>query len=175
MIHVSLILILIGVFLSSSMEVSEEIPVKINEVKPILGIKLKVTNLRFSGPIGSIYTQNEILPAYSSLVIDVEASSDGRIYDGQLWTGLYTLYGLTSKPVIFRSIQEDIYITVGFTESLYQNLIMKLTESGEPNLSELIVQVKIIPFVNLIWIGVSLLSLGIIISMISDFKISRKP
>jgi cytochrome c biogenesis factor len=52
---------------------------------------------------------------------------------------------------------------------------MKLTESGEPNLSELMVQVKIIPYVNLIWIGVSLLSLGIIISMISDLKIFRKP
>ena len=157
------------------MEVSEEISVKINEAKPVLGIELKVTHLRFSGPTGSIYTQNEILPAYSSLDIDVEASSNGRINNGQLWTGLYTLYGLTSRPVIFRSIQEDIYITVGFTEELYQNLIIKLTESGEPNLSELMVQVKIIPFVNLIWIGVSLLSLGIIISMISDFKISRKP
>jgi cytochrome c-type biogenesis protein CcmF len=175
MIHVSLILILIGVFLSSSMEVSEEISVKINEVKPVLGIELKVSNLRFSGPTGAIYTQDEILPAYSSLQIDVETSSDGRIHHGQLWTGLYTLYGLTSRPVIFRSIQEDIYITVGFTEELYQNLIIKLTESGEPNLSELMVQVKIIPFVNLIWIGVSLLSLGIIISMISDFKISKKP
>ncbi len=175
MIHVSLILILIGVFLSSSMEVSEEVSVKINEVKPVLGIDLKVTNLKFSGPTDTIYTQDEILPAHSSLVINVEASSDGRNYDGQLWTGLYTLYGLTSRPVIFRSIQEDIYITVGFTESLYQNLIMKLTESGEPNLSELMVQVKIIPYVNLIWIGVSLLSLGIIISMISDLKISRKP
>jgi cytochrome c-type biogenesis protein CcmF len=175
MIHTSLILILIGVFLSSSMEVSEEIPVKINEVTPVLGIELKVTDLKFSGPTGTIYTQEEILPAHSSLVIDVEASSDGRIYDGQLWTGLYTLYGLSSRPVIFRSIQEDIYVTVGFTESLYQNLILKLTESGDPNLSELMVQVKIIPFVNLIWIGVSLLSLGIMISMISDFKISRKP
>jgi cytochrome c-type biogenesis protein CcmF len=175
MIHASLILILIGVFLSSSMEVSEEIPVKINEVKPVLGIELKVTNLRFSGPIGSIYTQDEILPAHSSLVIDVAASSDGKTYDGQLWTGLYTLYGLSSRPLIFRSIQKDIYITVGFTDSLYQNLIMKLTETGDPNLSQLMIQVKIIPFVNLIWIGVSLLSFGIIISMRSDFKISRKP
>jgi cytochrome c-type biogenesis protein CcmF len=175
MIHTSLILILIGVFLSSSMEVSEEISVNINEVTPVLGIELKVTDLKFSGPTGTIYNQDEILPAHSSLVIDVEASTDGMIYDGQLWTGLYTLYGLTSRPVIFRSIQEDIYITVGFTESLYQNLILKLTESGEPNLSELMVQVKIIPFVNLIWIGVSLLSLGIIISMIPDLKISRKP
>ncbi|MCW4042130.1 MAG: cytochrome c biogenesis protein CcsA [Candidatus Bathyarchaeota archaeon] len=174
MIHASLILILIGVFLSSSMEVSEEIPVKINEVKPVLGVELKVTNLRFSGPIDSIYTQDEILPAYSSLVIDVEASSDGRIYDGQLWTGLYTLYGLTSRPLIFRLIQKDIYITVGFTEPLYQNLIMKLTESGDPNLSQLMIQVKIIPFVNLIWIGVSFLSIGIIISMMSDFRKSKK-
>lgn len=174
MIHASLILILIGVFLSSSMEVSEEIPVKINEVKSVLGVELKVTNLRFSGPIGSIYTQGEILPAHSSLVIDVGASSDGRTYDGQLWTGLYALYGLTSRPVIFRSIQKDIYTTVGFTGSLYQNLIMKLTESGDPNLSQLMIQVKIIPFVNLIWIGASFLSIGIIISMISDFRKSEK-
>ncbi|MFC1505870.1 cytochrome c biogenesis protein CcsA [Thermoproteota archaeon] len=175
MIHTALILILIGVFLSSSMEVSEEIPVNINEVTPVLGIELKVTDLKFSGPTGTIYTQEEILPAHSSLIIDVEASSDGRTYDGQLWTSLYTLYGLASRPLIFRSIQEDIYITVGFTESLYQNLILKLTESGDPNLDQLMIQVKVIPFVNLIWIGVSLLSLGIIISMISDFKISRKP
>jgi len=174
MIHTSLILILIGVFLSSSMEVSEEISVNINEVKPVLGIELKVTDLKFSGPTGTIYTQEEILPAHSSLVIDVEASSNGRTYDGQLWTGLYTLYGLTSRPLIFRSIQEDIYITVGFTESLYQNLIMKLTESGDPNLSQLMIQVKIIPFVNLIWIGVSILSIGIIISMIPDLKKSEK-
>jgi len=174
MIHTSLILILIGVFLSSSMEVSEEISVNINEVKPVLGIELKVTDLKFSGPTGTIYTQEEILPAHSSLVINVEASSDGRTYDGQLWTGIYTLYGLASRPLIFRSIQEDIYITVGFTESLYQNLIMKLTESGDPNLSQLMIQVKIIPFVNLIWIGVSVLSIGIIISMISDFKKSEK-
>jgi hypothetical protein len=139
-----------------------------------LGVELKVTNLRFSGPIGSIYTQDEILPAHSSLVIDVEASSDGRIYDGQLWTGLYTLYGLTSRPVIFRSIQEDIYITVGFTDPLYQNLIMKLTESGNPNLSQLMIQIKVIPFVNLIWIGVSFLSIGITISMISEFRKSEK-
>jgi hypothetical protein len=157
------------------MEVSEEIPVNINEVTPVLGIELKVTDLKFSGPTGTIYTQEEILPAHSSLVINVETSSDGRTYDGQLWTSLYTLYGLTSRPLIFRSIQEDIYITVGFTESLYQNLILKLTESGDPKLDQLMIQVKVIPFVNLIWIGVSLLSLGIIISMISDFKISRKP
>ncbi|MCK5627779.1 hypothetical protein KAI23_07415, partial [Candidatus Bathyarchaeota archaeon] len=69
---------------------------------------------------------------------------------------------------------KDIYITVGFTEPLYQNLIMKLTESGDPNLSQLMIQVKIIPFVNLIWIGVSILSIGIIISMISDLKKSEK-
>jgi cytochrome c-type biogenesis protein CcmF len=174
MIHASVILILIGVLLSSSMDVHEEIPVKINEAKSVLGVEIKVTNPRFNGPIGSIYTQDGILPAHSSLVIDVETSSDDRIYDGQLWTGLYTLYGLTSRPVIFRSIQEDIYITVGFTDSLYQNLIMKLTESGDPNLSQLMIQVKVIPFVSLIWIGVSFLSIGITISIISDFRKSEK-
>jgi len=170
LIHASLILILIGVLLSSSMEVSDQKSLRVGEVYSGLGVTLKLTNLRFDGPSGYVYTRNGSLPEHSSLVVDVVASSCGSNYSGQLWTDLYTVYGLTSRPLIFRSVLNDIYITVGFTDSLYQALLTRLASVEHSQLSELTIHVKVIPYVNLIWFGVALFTAGMAVSMAADRK-----
>jgi len=152
------------------MEVSDQKSLRVGEVYSGLGVTLKLTNLRFDGPSGYVYTRNGSLPEHSSLVVDVVASSCGSNYSGQLWTDLYTVYGLTSRPLIFRSVLNDIYITVGFTDSLYQALLTRLASVEHSQLSELTIHVKVIPYVNLIWFGVALFIAGMAVSIAADRK-----
>jgi cytochrome c-type biogenesis protein CcmF len=170
LIHLSLILILLGVFLSSSMESSDQKLLRVGEVYSGGDVTIKLTNATISGPIGSVYINNGTLPEHSSLVLDLVTSSGGSNHSGQLWTGLYTVYGLASRPLIFRTPLSDIYITLGFTDSLYQTLLLKLSTNRESQLSEFRIQVKVIPFISLIWIGVALFTAGITVSIVSDRK-----
>ncbi len=170
LIHASLVIILLGVFLSSSMETNDQRILKIGEVYSGDNFTLKLTNLTLSGPSGSVYTYNGTLPEHSSLEFDILASSHGSSHGGRLWTGLYTVYGMTSRPLIFRSLLRDIYITAGFSDQLYQAMLIKLSAGKQSQLTQFAVQVKVIPFVSLIWIGVSLFSLGIVLSMVYDHK-----
>jgi len=161
---------LLGVFLSSSMESSDQKLLRVGEVYSGGGVTIKLTNATFSGPVGSVYTNNGTLPEHSSLVLDLVTSSGGSNHSGQLWSGLYTVYGLASRPLIFRTTLNDVYITLGFTDSLYQALLLKLSTNRESQLSEFRIQVKVIPFISLIWIGVALFTVGIAMSIVSDRK-----
>jgi len=174
LIHISLVLILLGVFLSSSMETSDQRSLRVGDTFSGMGVTLKVTNANLSGPFGSIYTQNGTLPEHSLLELDVAASSGGSDYSGRLWTGLYSVYGLASKPLIFREGLNDIYVTIGFTDSLYQALLLQLATNEQPQLSEFTIQLKVIPYVNLIWLGVALFTLGIMVSIIADIRRHRR-
>lgn len=174
LIHISLILILLGVFLSSSMEASDRRSLRVGDTFSGMGATLKVTNANLSGPFGSVYTQNGTLPEHSLLELDVAASSGGSNFSGRLWTGLYSVYGLASKPLIFREGLNDIYITVGFTDSLYQALLLQLATNEQPQLSEFTIQLKVIPYVNLIWLGVALFTLGITVSIIAGIRRHRR-
>jgi cytochrome c-type biogenesis protein CcmF len=173
LIHFSLILILLGVFLSSSMESNDQKLLRVGEVYSGGGVTIKLTNVTISSPVGSIYTSNGTLPEHCSLVLHLVISSTGGNHSGQLWTGLYTLYGLASRPLIFRRPLSDVYITLGFTESLYQALLLRLATNKESQLSEFIIQVKVIPFVSLIWIGVTLFAAGIVVSIITEREIQK--
>jgi len=170
LIHLSLILILLGVFLSSSLETNDQRLLRIGEMYSRDGVTIKLTNASMSGPVGSVYTNNGTLPEHSSLILDLVISSGGKNHSAQLWAGLYTVYGLASRPVITRTPLSDIYVTLGFTDSLYQALLLRLSTNREPQLSEFVVQEKVIPFISLILIGVALFSVGITVSIVTDRK-----
>jgi len=169
-IHVSLVIILMGIFLSSSMQTNYQKSLKQGEIYSVQGIELKVGNASFSGPLGVINTSNGTLPECSILTLDIVVSSGKNSFTGKLWTGLYSVYGLASQPVIFRSIMDDIHITMGATDLVYQSLMINLATSRQPQLSEFVIQLKIIPYVSLIWIGVTLFAAGIIMSIVSNTK-----
>ncbi|MBS7623434.1 cytochrome c biogenesis protein CcsA [Candidatus Bathyarchaeota archaeon] len=173
LVHTSLVLILLGVFLSSSMETYDQGLLGVGDTLHGIGFELTVTGASLSGPHGSIHTQNGTLPEHSSLELDVAASYGNSRSGGRLWTGLYTVYGLVSRPLILRDGLNDIYVSVGFTDSLYRVLLLQLASTEQPQLSEFTIQVRVIPYVNLIWAGVALFTLGNIILIIAGLRRNR--
>ncbi|MEM3003690.1 MAG: cytochrome c biogenesis protein CcsA [Candidatus Bathyarchaeia archaeon] len=170
LVHTSLVLILLGVFLSSSMETYDQRLLGVGDAFSGMGFELTARDASLRGPVGTVYTQNGTLPEHSSLELDVTVSHGQSSSRGTLWAGLYTVYGLVSKPFIIRDGLNDIYVSLGSTDSLYRALLLQLVAGEQPQLSEFTVQVRVIPYVNLIWAGVTLFTLGNIISIIAGLR-----
>ncbi len=80
---------------------------------------------------------------------------------GNLKIFLYSLHGIVSRPLVLRSLEQDVYIVMHQTQPVYYSLVH--TMLGMPMApAEFAVNVKTFPLINLIWLGVILMSAGIL-------------
>ena len=96
---------------------------------------------------------------------------NGASLSGVLKIYLYTIHGIVSKPLVLRSLDSDFYIVLQQTEDVYHSLLHTLI--GMPDTpSEFVVSVSTYPLMNLIWLGVILMCVGILFPL---FYSIRKP
>jgi cytochrome c-type biogenesis protein CcmF len=173
-IHIAIIMILLGVLLSSTLETNDRIIVGTDSKASVLGTELRIPDYRFEGPIGRIFARGNILPDHSSLYVNVITSIDNTSFSNDLYAGLYTVHGFVLKPSISRTLTKDVYIALDYRDSIYQGLLLSLTGNVPDEISEFPISIKIVPYVNLLWFGIALLSVGIVASIINDIYLIKK-
>jgi cytochrome c-type biogenesis protein CcmF len=173
-IHIAIIIILLGVLLSSTFETNDRIIVGTDSEVLVLGTELRISDYRFEGPTGRIFARGNILPDHSSLYVNVITSIDDSASSNELFAGLYTVHGFVLKPYISRTLTKDVYIALDYSDPIYQGLLLSLTGNVPGEISEFPISIKIVPFVNLLWFGIALLSVGIIVSIINDIYTIKK-
>ncbi|MCW4032424.1 MAG: cytochrome c biogenesis protein CcsA [Candidatus Bathyarchaeota archaeon] len=173
-IHIAIIIILLGVLLSSTLETNDRIIVGTDSKTSVLGTELRISDYRFEGPTGRIYARGNILPDHSSLYVNIITSIDNTSFSNDLYAGLYTVHGFVLKPYISRTLTKDVYIALDYSDSIYQGLLLSLTGNVPGEILEFPISIKIVPYVNLLWFGITLLSAGIVASIINDIYLIKK-
>lgn len=165
LLHLAIIVILIGVFFSSTTKLaSGDIPAKPNSTIETLGVTMQLKNFTVYNGTGRVHLFEETLggrcyPEYSAIKIDVTIEYGGNTYHKDLWIRYYTAYGIVCMPLIISTQTGDLYIHMHHTESIQNTLWHALY--GETVLpTDLIVSVEIIPMVYLVWAGIVMLGVG---------------
>jgi cytochrome c biogenesis factor len=175
LLHFAIIVTLIGVFLSSTTKLaSGDIPAEPNSTIETLGVIVHLKNFTVYNGTGNVHLYMNGMSAgrcyreYSALKLDVTIEYGGNVYHEALWIRLYTAYGIVCTPLIINTPTGDLYIHMHHTESMYNALVQALFFNREVPPEDLIVTVEIIPMVYLVWIGVTLLSIGMAIPLIKE-------
>ncbi len=174
LIHLGVVLILIGTFISSSMKNDLGIQV----ISP--GSQIKNSNIEINfgdfklvEPFGRVYSQGDFKPEAAGIEIPVTVNNAGIVTTGVMKAYYYTLYGSVSEPYVALGL-DDAYITIYVSDQLNSYLVRILegTTLIPPHLS---VNVIINPKVNLIWIGSIIMSLSILIQIFVAPRITVEP
>jgi cytochrome c-type biogenesis protein CcmF len=168
--HLSIIVLLIGVFISAgATSASTLTDVKLDTPIEVLQAKLQIANFTAANSTETVYNEqlNTIVPEYSSISFDVIVQYLGRTYKGNLWAGFYPNYGLVLKPLIISTEIGDIYIHLDYTDALYNALLQTL--AGNIAVPENIaVTVQTNPLVYWVWAGIALMIIGISWQVVAD-------
>jgi cytochrome c biogenesis factor len=170
LIHLGFVIVLLGVFASSTtQQVTVINDVKMGSTVQASGLTLTLAQCSSCTDNNSIELKQGIFPQSSNLVVDTAVIDSARVYNPQLSVYLYTAYGLISQPTIIRTGLDDIYIHANVTQEVYSALLNSL--AGNSSMPEtLTITVEKVPMINVVWVGVSLLVVGGVISIASAFR-----
>jgi cytochrome c-type biogenesis protein CcmF len=174
--HLAVIIILIGVFVSSTAyEESGNIFATPNSTIETLGTTIALNNFTVYSGTGRVYFPQHdlILPEYSALKMDVAIKEDGKVRYDTLWLYYYTNYGVVSKPLLISTPQEDLYVYLQHTDSSYNSLRFALMEERIPP-ENVILQVKRNPLISFVWAGIVVLGLGMAILLLGELLVKKR-
>lgn len=177
LIHIGFVIILLGVFISStSQQVTDLNDVKLGSTVQTSELTVTLTQCSGCTDNSSIMLTQGLFPQSSNLAVDTTIFDGDKLYNTQLTVHLYTAYGLVSQPTIIRTGFDDIYIHVNLTQQVYNALLNSLAgNSSQPE--AFTVTIEKIPLINVIWVGVAMLIGGgvtSIASTLSHFKSVKK-
>lgn len=165
LIHLGVVLILIGVFVSSSMKIDNGIKVIApgSTIKNS-GVEVTFGNFTVIEPFGSVYYRGSIYPQAAGIQIPVHVRNGGVVTDGVIKAYYYTLNGVVAEPYVALGV-DDAYITIYVSDQLSGTLnnILNGGTTAPPHVS---VSMVINPLVNLIWFGSLIMCIGIVSQMI---------
>ena len=171
LVHLAIIVILIGVFVSSTAyEESGTIFVTPNSTIETLGTTIELSNATIYTGTGSVYFQQHdfIAPEYSALKMDVVIKeANGNVREDSLWMYYYTNYGVVSEPLIIATPREDLYVYLQHTDSSYNTLRYALMGERIPP-ENVILQVKRNPLIWFVWAGIVLQGIGMAILLLGE-------
>jgi cytochrome c-type biogenesis protein CcmF len=172
-IHLGVVFIVLGILLSSSM-VSDygDMLVEPKSTLKLEDVEIEFGEFSFIEPFGNVHTASTeacCSPEAAGLSIPVTARLDGTTLKGDLKILLYTLHGIVSRPIVLRSLERDVYLVLHQTEGIYTSLVHIMIGMPMPPL-EFAVNVMTFPLLNLIWLGVVLMSLGIILPIFGTHR-----
>ncbi len=170
-VHFAIILILIGVFVSSTAETeSGFIFAEPNSTIEALGMEIELNDFTISTSTGSVYSAQHHfnIPEYSALKMDVTSIKDaGDVHQGAMWINYYSNHGAVSEPLIISTLTGDIYVYMQSTKSSSDSLLYALMgQKVQPE--NFIVSVKRIPLIGFIWTGILLLGLGMAVLLAGE-------
>lgn len=168
MLHLSFLVILLGALLSANMTVSNETPLlRDGAVYAIPGTSMNITIMDLvreyptSGPLEVEYTTQFLLTSDNGRFIGAGISKLSRY---KRWINPSDeLSGYNAEVTIISDLLSDIYIlTVGFN----QNPFLGFTETR--------LRIKIVPYINILWVGCLILHFAIIPLTIGRFTLLKK-
>ncbi len=175
LIHLGVVVTLIGIFLSAGGKqiVAQEAQIGVNGATALApDLKISIVQSTGSKSAGNVYysSLDNVITEYSSIRIDVNIESGETVYREALWAYLYVNYGPVARPLIIHTMEGDLYVHVGITQTVYNALVQALI-GGNSQLSSVTVTVEKFPFIYLLWGGVVLLCLGIALALVKELAI----
>jgi cytochrome c-type biogenesis protein CcmF len=172
LIHLSVMVVLIGVFISSSMSstprtvtLATSTPVTIDD------IEISIRDPEMTLGSGSAYMEeiDYVVPEKSSMSVEVKIAVGGQTFEGVLVEQFYPNYGLVSHPTILGDGVTDIYMNLAMDQSSYNALFNALIGVDTPP-TTITIQVAKKPMTNVIWWGAAAMSVGIFGSLLATLK-----
>jgi cytochrome c biogenesis factor len=168
--HLGIIVLLIGVFVSSSTQQNFTLlDARPNTIRAVSELTIHLENATVYTGVGRVQLSDRLYPEYSALKLDATIEQEGTSYDCTLWVHLYAAYGVVSTPTIIRTLTQDIYLHIMYNESLSSSLADALFNRKEPP-NSFNISVTTMPLIGLVWMGVALLSIGMVIPSISGIR-----
>jgi cytochrome c biogenesis factor len=163
--HFGIILILLGILISSTNEINYgKLKVRTGSTIDLGRMELSFGEFFSIEPTGLVVSDvltNELIPEYTGFFIPITVTRDGLSYTKDVFILLYSLHGIVSRPTVIRAPGYDVYLVLDQTSSIYRALSHQL--QGIPFVpNEFIVSVLYFPFMNLIWLGTILLCIGVL-------------
>jgi len=172
-IHLGVVLVVVGILLSStSVTQFGQIQATPGSTLDLGNVQIEFGDFNIIEPFGNVHNPSaeaSYSPEANGLEIPVTVNRGGISLSGVLRIYLYNIHGIVSKPLVLRSLDTDFYLIMQQTENVYFSLVH--TMIGMPDApSEFVVSVSTYPLMNVIWLGVVLLSVGILFPL---FKLRR--
>ncbi len=174
-IHLAIIIILIGVFVSSAAETeSRNIIVKSDSVIESLGMQISLNDFTVYPGTGSVYypQHSSVGPEHSALKMNVALEDGGDVHHESLWMYYYTNHGVVSKPLIISTLAGDVYVSMHPTNSSFNSMFYALM-GQEVQPEDSIIVVKRVPLIWLVWFGIILLGIGMVILLCGELLKKR--
>lgn len=163
-IHIGVILIVVGILLSStSVTDYNEFVVTPSSTLDLDGIQIEFGDFTIIEAFGNVQTAS-LEPSTSEaagIEIPVTIRHGRNLLRGKLQILFYSVHGVVSKPLVLRSLVVDYYLVLHQTNQAYFSLTHAIMGASVPP-SEVVVSVRTLPLMNLIWFGVLLICTGIL-------------
>ena len=137
-----------------------------------MGAQIHFQNITVYQGTGNIQLQDGLYPEKSSIEIDLTLNNSGTLYNSSIWVELYPAYGIFSKPTIIRTATGDIYLHIEETDSISSCLTNSLFNQSSPP-EDFDFTFETLPFINILWIGVGAMAVGISILLTAEFVVSK--
>ena len=172
-IHLGVVFVVLGILLSStSVTQFGELQASPGSTLYLGDFQIEFGDFNIIEPFGNVHTASAEAccnPEADGLEIPVTVKRGGTTLSGVLRIYLYNVHGIFSRPLVLRSLDSDFYLVLQQTEDVYLSLVH--TMLGMPTApSEFVVSVSTFPLMNVIWLGVVLMCVGILFPL---FKLRR--
>jgi hypothetical protein len=145
--------------------------VKLKSPVESLGARIEIANLSVGTSQNMVYYQelDSLIPEFSFLEAHSTINYRGRTYYRTLRADFYPNYGLVLRPMIIPTEIGDLYVHLEYTDSMETSLVEALREETVlPDIVDIMVQTS--PLIYLLWIGISIMVLGIGIQFFAEIK-----
>jgi cytochrome c-type biogenesis protein CcmF len=163
--HFGIVLIVIGILLSSTNEANY------GEViaSPGTSLDLGEMELEFgefeaieaTGLIANDAMSSELIPEFAGLMMPVTVNRNGASMTKDVYIMLYAAHGIVSRPTVVRAPGYDVYLVLHQSQTVYRALSHQL--QGIPfTPDEFVISVIYFPLMNLIWLGTLIMCIGVL-------------
>jgi cytochrome c-type biogenesis protein CcmF len=174
LIHFSLVIILLGVLISSAAETDTlSVPVRAGSSADLFGTSVTVTDILVYPGVGQVYYPSHgfVGPEHASLTVQAVVEN-GRCVQRPVLMSFYPLYGMVSVPTIISTPGRDFYLAV-HPSNTSQDTLMSALMGIEVSPGEVVLSAKVVPFISLIWTGIVLMGLGMTMILIGELMRRR--
>lgn len=168
LVHLGASIIVLGILISSTL-MAYSINLQLNTSQPTqvqLGgstIALQLSDPK-PQPSGSVYFQGQFWPEMTGYAVDAQITSGSQSWSSMLTYSIYSAYGLFYTPAVVSTPLQDYFITALPSSIISNGTLGPGAQQSSPTV--LIVSVKVVPLADLIWLGASLMAIGMIIRIL---------
>jgi cytochrome c-type biogenesis protein CcmF len=164
LVHLGIIVLLIGVFVSAGAKSTRTITnVESGITYPLSsGVTIETGVFTVSNSQSTVYNEElgAIVPESSSISGDITIQYLGKTYHNSLSASFYPNYGLVIRPLVITTETGDVYLHLYYTDELYASLTQTLT-GNTVTPESVTVTVQISPLIYLVWAGIVLMVVSI--------------